>query len=179
MNLIKEGRRTRASTKAIRSLLIYSSLIAGFMATIMSMPQMIGSVYAQSANASENACPVPGYTLSKGQCTAAPITQFTCEPSTLAGVPVQQSGSRCVVAGPESVINEGVCDGIEGSTFNVIAPPPPPPPTFPPGPPPPPPLPPTGVCEFPATETISCPGGVVPTEGGKCITKPGQGNNPT
>jgi hypothetical protein len=120
--------------------------------------------------ASELTCPVPGFTLSKGECTAEPTITATCDPSSVADIPVQRSDSTCVVVGPLFVISEEVCDGIEGSTFNIrVLPPPPPMPPFPP-PPPPPPL---GVCTFPATETISCPGDVTPTEEGECITKPG------
>jgi hypothetical protein len=124
----------------------------------------------------DDACPVAGYTLSRGECTAEPTTTLTCEPSSVADIPVRRFDSTCEVAGPLPVITEEVCDEIEESTFTAIIPPPPiPRPPLPPLPP----LPPVGVCTFPATETISCPGDVVPTEEGECITKPGRGNDPT
>jgi hypothetical protein len=41
-------------------------LVASFAGTMISMPQMIGSVNAQSSNA--NACPA-GFTLKQGKCT--------------------------------------------------------------------------------------------------------------
>ena len=150
-------------------------IIAGF--ALISIPQMmIVSVNAQSEEASERACPVPGFTLSKGECTAEPTTTSTCDPSSVAGIPVQSgTDSKCIAIGLLIVLTEEVCDEIEGSTFDTIVHPPPIP--MPPLPPPPP-LPPAGVCTFPATETISCPGGVTPTEEGECITKPGRGNDP-
>jgi hypothetical protein len=128
-----------------------------------------------SEEASKLTCPVPGFKLSEGECTAEPTITATCDPSSVADLPVQQEGSQCVVAGPTFIISKGVCDEIEGGTFNLIVFPPQPP--MPPLPPPPPP-PPLGVCTFPATETISCPGDVAPTEEGECITKPGRGNDP-
>jgi hypothetical protein len=128
-----------------------------------------------SEEASELTCPVPGFKLSKGECTAEPTITATCDPSSVADIPVQRSDSTCQVIGPAFVITREVCDEIEGGTFNLIVFPPQPP--MPPLPPPPP-LPPLGVCTFPATETISCPGDVTPTEEGECITKPGRGNDP-
>jgi hypothetical protein len=146
-----------------RTLFIGSILLVGLMAMI-SMPQMIGSANAQSEEASERACPVPGYTLSKGECTAEPTTtELTCDPSSVAGIPVEQSGSRCGVFGSPSVITQGVCNEIEGGMFSIISQP---------G------APLRALCEFPATETPICPGDVVPTEEGECITKPGRGNDP-
>lgn len=172
MNPLKgTGAKKGSITIFIGSTLLVVVVVIGFMGMV-STPQMIVSVNAQSEEASERACPVPGYTLSRGECTAEPTTTtLTCEPSSVAGIPVQQSGSACIAIGLLIVLTEEVCDEIEGSTFDTIVPPPPRP-----GAPPPPP--PAGVCEFPATETISCPGDVVPTEEGECITKPGRGNDP-
>jgi hypothetical protein len=156
----RKERTKGVSTKALRTVFILGSLIAGSMGVI-SAPQMIGPAYAQSDQASERACPIPGYTLSRGECTANPTIEFKCEPSTLAGVPVVRSGEICRATGPANVITGGVCDSVEGDRVVTGG------------------RNPQATCSFAATEVISCPGGVTPTEEGKCITRPGQGNNPT
>ena len=43
-----------------------------------------------------------------------PIT-FTCDPSTLAGIPVTRSGSTCSATGDTNIITGGVCDAVEGT----------------------------------------------------------------
>jgi hypothetical protein len=48
-------------------------LVASFAGTMISMPQMIGSVNAQSSNA--NACPA-GFTLKQGKCTQTVTCQI-------------------------------------------------------------------------------------------------------
>jgi hypothetical protein len=129
---------------------------------MISMPQMIGSANAQSERGSERACPVPGSTLEKGECTAPPIRTVTCIPSTVGGRPAQPiSDTACRASGTTSQITGGVCGAIEGGVRSVTG-----------GPSP------VATCTFPATVTITCPGGITPTDG-KCITKPGQGNDPT
>lgn len=126
---------------------------------LISMPQMIGLANAQSEEASEHACPVPGYTLSRGECTAEPITSPGTCPSTVEGLRVFPLGStQCIVAGPQSVITSAVCTGLEGVRNVVFG---------------------QAICRFPVPTVISCPGGVTPTEEGECTTKPGQGNDPT
>jgi hypothetical protein len=126
---------------------------------MISMPQMIGPVYAQSDRASERACPVEGYTLSQGECTADPIIQESkCEPSTLNGVPVRQVGDTCTATARPGQITQEVCDSVNGMLTRD---------------------PKSVTCTFDATPTtITCPGGVPPTEERECITKPGQGNSP-
>jgi hypothetical protein len=70
------------------------------------------------------------------------------------------SRTECIVGDPESVITSEVCAELNGvrnvSTEGVAS------------------------CRFPVPPGgISCPGGVAPTEDGECVTKPGQGNDPT
>ncbi len=130
-------------------------MIAAF--ALISMPQMIVSANAQSERASERACPVPGYTLSKGECTTEPALKDECKP--FGGVTPVPSGSTCRVTVLETMRDE--CEKI-GGLFEIIF-----------GK-----KPPQGTCEYTATETITCPGGVFPTEEGECITKPGRGNDP-
>lgn len=128
---------------------------------LISIPQMIGLANAQSDRASERACPVEGYTLERGECTAEPITRPGTCPPTVEGLPVRPIGpTECIVAGPPSVITSEVCEALEGDR-NV------------------PPFGGLATCRFPVTNEISCPGGVTPTEEGECITRPGQGNDPT
>jgi hypothetical protein len=135
-------------------------IIAAF--ALISMPQMIGSANAQSEEASEHACPVPGYTLSKGECTAEPIINFECQPSVLGNKIVQRSGTICTVTTEPELLTKNECEDL-GGQFSVS----------------PKEKHPTVTCTFPATERITCPGDVPSTEEGECITKPGQGNDPT
>jgi hypothetical protein len=133
-------------------------IIAGF--ALISMPQTIVSANAQSDRASERACPVPGYTLERGECTAEPTIKFECNPSSVGGVTARLSGSSCSVIGDATQIEDD-CREI-GAIFAII---------------------PGGsglaICQFfSMTETPTCPGGVTPTQGGECITKPGRGNDP-
>jgi hypothetical protein len=162
LNSLKEG-KIGASSKAITTLFICASLIVGFM-SVLSMPQMIGPVYALCERASERASPVEGYTLERGECTADPITNLECNPSSLYGVTVVRTGTTCTVQGRVSNIEEqqNQCEEIQGGLFEAVL-----------GK-----KPPTVICTFQATETIACPGGIIPTEEGECITRPGQGNNP-
>jgi hypothetical protein len=144
-------------------------IIAGF--ALISMPQMIGSANAQSERASERACPVPGFTLSKGECTAEPTTKLICEPSDVGGVTanVVPGSELCRATTTSASIGIGFfahfCSLIENSVLDVSGSGPGTPRTL--------------ECTFPATETITCPGDVPPTKEGECITKPGQGNDPT
>ena len=164
----KQKTRTTNTTKLSKlsfslltsALLILSSIAAAQQLIIM--PQiMIVSVNAQSEEASEHACPVPGYTLSRGECTAEPIIKFECKPSSLGGVTAVLTNDQCTVRAGISDIQENECNELGGvfSTFEHKKPP-------------------TSECIFPATETPSCPGDVVPTEQGECITRPGLGNDP-
>jgi hypothetical protein len=156
---------TTTTTKAIRTLFIGCALLAvGFMG-IVSSPQIIFiSVNAQSEEGSEHACPVPGYTLTKGRCTAEPIPELECIPSSVGGVTVQLKDNKCVAGAPaenEAFVDD--CNDIEGSTLVI---------TEGRGGP-------VATCTFDPTQTgITCPGGVTPTDQGECITNPGQGNNP-
>jgi hypothetical protein len=139
-------------------------IIAAF--ALISMPQMISPVNAQSERASERACPT-GFTLERGECTAVPITTLVCDPSTVGPSPaILQPGTELCRAFAPNVDPAGrqafiqACNQIPGrqlipGSFGSL------------------------VCQFPATEKITCPGGVIPTEEGECITKPGRGNNPT
>jgi hypothetical protein len=139
-------------------------IIAAF--ALISMPQMIGLANAQSERASERACP-EGFTLERGECTAVPIRTLTCDPSRVGDRPAD------LVPGTElcrAVISPSAppfareafreaCNRIPDSELREVG---------------------GGLfCIFPATETITCPGGVIPTEEGECITKPGRGNDPT
>ena len=130
------------------------------------MPQMTGSANAQSPEASEHACPVPGYTLERGECTAEPIPgEPECIPSTVGGVKTEElpGGELCgatldLASGidPQPFFEE--CEQIGGTLEPVI----------------------TGIrCTFPITPgEPTCPGDVPTTEEGECITKPGRGNDP-
>src|ERR671918_273026 len=134
-------------------------IIAAF--ALISMPQMISPVNAQSDRASERACPVPRFTLERGECVAEPITRPGTCPSTVEGFPVRPIGpTTCILIGPESAITSEFCDELEGERnvppFSMVA-----------------------TCTFTVTDEISCPGGVPPTEEEECITKPGEGNDPT
>jgi hypothetical protein len=137
-------------------------IIAAF--ALISMPQMIVSADAQSEEASEHACPVPDYTLSKGECTAEPIIKYECIPSSLDGVRAELSGTTCTITADfASDIDESDCEsepiGGQFTIFKKLG---------------------TVTCTFDATEIgITCPGDVPPTEEGECITKPGRGNDPT
>ena len=146
MKLLKE--KTEATTRAITTLFIGSALLVGFMA-MMSMPQMIGSANAVSEQGSAHACKIEGFTLSQGQCTAEPKQTVTCE--TIGGVTPTPSGTTCTAVSKD--IKEPACKALEGSFKGL----------------------PGGnkQCVFPATVTITCPGGVTPTEEGECIIKPG------
>jgi hypothetical protein len=140
-------------------------IVAAF--ALISMPQMIGSANAQSERASEHACPVPGYTLSKGECTAEPTTKLICEPSTVGSVEAilfeSEFVNLCEARSTTDELKREDCTDIsEDATYDVkkggegdVA-----------------------ICRFPPTETITCPGGVPPTGEGECITKPGRGNDP-
>jgi hypothetical protein len=148
--------------KATNIVVVTTLIIAAF--ALISMPQMIGSANAQSKEASEHACPVPGYTLSKGECTAEPTTKFICEPSTVGGVEAILFESEFVTlcearSTTDELKREDCTDISEDATYDVKKPD-------------------VAVCRFPPTETITCPGGVPPTEEGECITKPGRGNDP-
>jgi hypothetical protein len=140
-------------------------LIIAAASALISMPQMIGFAYAQSDRASERACPVEGYTLERGECTAEPITTSGTCPSRIDGLLVRPfpptAPTSCIVGGPESVVTSEFCDEL-GGVRNVI------------------PFLGQASCRFPVpSNEISCPGGVIPTEEEECITKPGQGNDPT
>ncbi len=163
---------TTTAPKAIRTLFLGCALLAvGFLAMI-SVPQMFNaSANAQSEQGSEHACPIPGYTLSRGQCTAEPIPVLECIPSSVGGVTVELRESRegdniCVTSAPvgnEAFVDD--CNDVQGSTLVIVE-------GGRGGP--------VAVCTFSPTQTgITCPGGVTPTEKGECITKPGQGINPT
>lgn len=145
--------------------LVFTAVLIIAASALISMPQMIGFANAQSDRASERACPVEGYTLERGECTADPkITPGRCPP-TIDGLLVRPippfSPTACIVGGPESVVTSEFCEALEG-VRNVI-------PSL--G---------QATCTFPIPPgEISCRGGVAPTEDGECITKPGQGNDPT
>lgn len=161
MNPLKE-RRTVTTTKAITTLFIGSALlVVGFMG-MMSMPQMIVPAQAQSQGA-ENACKelqgLENLRLERGKCIAdaEETVTFTCDPSTLAGIPVTRSGSTCSATGATNVITGGVCDAVEGDRSVSGG------------------RDPQATCTFDATETVTltCPGDIEPTNEGECITKPG------
>jgi len=105
------------------ALLILSSIAAAQQLIIM--PQMIVSVNAQSEEASEHACPVPGYTLSRGECTAEPIIKFECKPSSLGGMTAVLTNDQCTVRAGISDIQENECNELGGvfSTFEHRNPP--------------------------------------------------------
>jgi hypothetical protein len=159
MNPLKgTGAKKGSITLFIGSTLLV--VVVGFMGMV-SMPQMIVSVNAQSERASERACPVPGFTLSRGECTAEPITKLTCEPSSVAGETARVLPDSELCRATTTFESTGpfvnACTNIVGSHNRPI---------------------PTGFeCTFPATETITCPGDITPTEEGECITKPGRGND--
>jgi hypothetical protein len=141
--------------------LVFTAVLIIAASALISMPQMIGLANAQSDRASERACPVPGYTLERGECTAEPKTTTGKCPPLVEDLPVRPFGpTECIVAGPESVITSEVCSELEG-VRNV------------------PPFGGLATCRFPVPDEISCRGGVTPTEEGECITKPGRGNDPT
>jgi hypothetical protein len=164
LNFPKTGAIT---TTAIRPLFIGCAVVAvGFLGMI-SVPQMlISSINAQTEEGSEHACPVPSYTLSRGgQCTAESVPVFECIPSSLGGVTVGFKDNTCVATtSAENEAFASACNNIEGSSLVISE--------GKAGP--------IATCRFPPTQTgITCPGGVPLTEQGECITKPGQGNNPT
>jgi hypothetical protein len=113
------------------------------------------SVNAQSEEASEHACPVPGFTLSKGECTAEPIINFECKPPSLGDRTAVLSGTTCTVTGKSSDFNQEECEEI-GGQFSLSG----------------------EGHRLTATKIITCPGDVPPTDEGECITKPGRGNDP-
>jgi hypothetical protein len=132
------------------NIVIASTLIIVTAFALISMPQMIVSVNAQSERASERACPLPGYTLSKGECTAEPTTKLICEPSTVGGVEAILFESEFVTfcearSTTDELKKEDCTDISEDATYDVKKPD-------------------VAVCRFPPTETITCPGGVPPTE---------------
>jgi hypothetical protein len=135
-------------------------IIAAF--ALISMPQIIVSANAQSVRASERACPVLGFTLSKGECIAEPIINFECKPPSLGDRTAVLSGTTCTVTGKSSDFNQKECEEI-GGQFSLSG---------------------EGHketarCIFVATKIITCPGDVPTTDEGECITKPGRGNDPT
>jgi hypothetical protein len=164
MNPFKERLVT---TKAITTLLT-SVLVASFAGTMISMPQMIQSVNAQSEQGSENACKeLPGATLERGQCIAPAESELVCDPSSVGGVTATRTGDTCTATTtlPANKVNDFrkacediVVDGTHG-TFTQAN------------------VPKSGdkivTCKFPATETFDCPGDIIPTSEGLCITKPG------
>ena len=167
MNPFKERIVT---TKAITTLLT-SVLVASFAGAMISMPQMIQSVNAQSEQGSEHACKeLPGATLERGQCIAPATSEFVCDPSSVAGVAATPNDDGTCTTEPTrlpaSQVNDFrkacediVVDGTHGTFSQVNVP---------------------GnpsnkivTCQFPATETLDCPGDIIPTSEGLCITKPG------
>jgi hypothetical protein len=164
MSVKEKAIRIVPQVKSTNIVFTTAILIIAAAFAMISTPQMIGVANAQSDRASERACPVPGYTLERGECTADPITRPSTCPRTVEGLIVRPipptAPTACIVGGPESVVTSEFCDAL-GGVRNVI-------PSL--G---------QAVCRFPVTNEISCPGGVPPTEEGECITRPGQGNDPT
>jgi hypothetical protein len=162
MNPLKE-RKTVITTKTITTLLA-SVLVASFAGTMISMPQMIQSVNAQSSQGSEHACKeLPGATLERGQCTAPAeeTTTFTCakvfgNTPTPTGDPKTCTTSTQKPAGTETNAAKAECESA-GGTADVSG-----------G------NPKTIKCTYPATKTVTfdCPGDIEPI-GDQCITKPG------
>ena len=99
----------------------------------------------------------------RGQCTAEPTTSFEFNPSSLGGVTAIRTCTPCTVQRTLSDIEQqqNECEEIGGQFKAVLDK-----------------KPPRAISTFPATETITCLGGVIPTEERECITKPGQGNDP-
>lgn len=164
MNPLKE--RTELTTKTITTLLT-SVLVASVAGIMISMPQMIGSVYAQSERGSENACKeLPGATLERGKCTApAQETRIaTCDPL-FGQTPTPSSSDKCTAsktqkAGTETNAAEAACKAMPGGSAKTEN---------------------TGTpgekrvtCTYDAkiTTTFTCPNDIKPT-GELCITKPG------
>jgi hypothetical protein len=161
MNPLKD--RTALTTKAITTLLA-SVLVASFAGTMLSMPQIIQSVNAQSEQGSENACNGRGE-LKQGRCAepATETTTFTCkevfgQTPTPTGEPKTCTASTQKAAGTETNTAKAECES-KGGTATV-----------------------TGgqtktiTCKYPATETttFTCPGDIEPTpETHLCLTKPG------
>ena len=151
-------------------MLLTSVVIASFAGTMISMPQMIGSANAQSEQGSEHACKeLPGATLERGQCIAPAESESVCDPSSVGGVTATlNDGTQTCTATttlPASQVNDFrkacediVVDGTQG-TFSQVN------------------VPRSGdkivTCQFPATEEFACPGDIIPTSEGLCITKPG------
>ena len=159
MNPLKE--RTALTTKAITTLLA-SVLVASFAGTMLSMPQMIQSVNAQSEEGSENACKGRGE-LEKGRCTG-PAESVSCEPTKVGGQDVKPiSDTRCQASGTNQQI-ASECNKLknEHPELNVV---------FKPGSGGRPPTPAT--CTFDVT--VICPGGGEPIglPSLECISKPG------
>src|SRR5215211_2300406 len=163
MNRLKV-RRTELTTKAITTLLT-SVLVASFAGTMLSMPQMIQSVNAQSEQGSENACKeLPGATLERGKCEAPAkeTTTFTCakvfgNTPTPTGDPKTCTTSTQKPAGTETNTAKAECES-NGGTANVSG---------------------DGTktitCTYPATKTVTfaCSNPDINPIDGKCITKPG------
>jgi hypothetical protein len=161
MNPLKERIVT---TKAITTLLT-SVLVASVAGTMISMPQMIGSVYAQSERGSENACKeLPGSKLEKGECTAPAkeTITFTCasvfgKTPTPTGDPKTCTASTTAAAGTETNAKKAECESAGGkaetsggSTKTIT-------------------------CTYPATRTVTlaCSNPDIKPIDGICITKPG------
>lgn len=102
--------------------------------------------------------------MSRGQYIVESTTNFECNPSSLDGVTAIRTGTTCTVQGTisDSEQQQNECEEIGGQFEAVLDK-----------------IPPRAICTFPATETITCLGGLNPTEERECITKPGQGNDPT
>jgi hypothetical protein len=147
MNPLKE-RTATTKAQAITTLFISSALLVGFMGMI-SMPQMIGSANAQSSQGSENACKaLPGATLERGQCTAPAEESLICEE--VAGqTPTPDASGQCTVTGSPSAIGPNDCPGDRSVNRGVAT------------------------CKYAATVVFDCPGDIIPTSEGQCITKPG------
>jgi hypothetical protein len=161
MKLLKE--KSESTTRAITTLFIGSTLLLGFMA-MMSMPQMIGSAYAQSERGSERACKeLPGATLERGQCEAPAkeTVTFTCksvfgQTPTPTGDPKTCTASTRTAPGQETQKAEQECTAAGGTPKTTGG------------------NPKTVTCTYPATRTVTltCPNDIEPIDG-KCITKPG------
>jgi hypothetical protein len=162
MNPLKE--RTALTTKAITTLLA-SVLVASFAGTMLSMPQMIQSVNAQSEQGSENACKGRGE-LENGRCTEpATVTRTVTCKEVFGQTPTPTAEDKCVattsVAANQVNTAKETCTNAGGTPETPTTP---------------------GplkrvVCTYDATVTtkVTCPNDITPTPGPnpECLTKPG------
>lgn len=134
--------KTTKTTTALLGLVVVAAL-AG---TMISIPTMIASAYAQS----DSACP-DGFRKERNRCVTEPTTTFTCEPVNNAGTPTRD-GAVCTAEGDSSTFKERDCNRVDGtSTVNAG----------------------TRTCTYAAEEEQTCPGESRLNRQGLCEIKPG------